>query len=1371
MFAQEDVLEDIDGKQDFGSLLKVLRVNKRVKQIEILAQLPGWTPSMYVRLENGEAAPAFDQLLPIYRAFQTVGISFPLSARHQFVERARSRIDGKKTYRDQHSDAEWAELRYQLTRMSSPPDTSPAPAHVVTRPLLAETAHLVGREDWREELMEVLTGTPRAKLVIISGPAGVGKSSELNWLASYLLYERPFFSRLILCDFRAVERLDDAQAAFEVFVGSLLAELGLTAAQPQTPPPTLDEQASRLLSHLEHATQPMIVLLDHAECLLVEQDVLASCWQRFFTRFLRSQHSTTLVLATNRWAGWYNGEQRFVAHHELLPLSVEKGVLLLQQSGLDSVPVWLLEQVCQKVGGIPLCLEWVTALVKQPLVLDDWDEFGEGEPQAVADGKSIPHQYTQAVQRLLAEPHIFGGSLADAIAPILERIIATQCLSVEAQALLHVLAVATLPLAKPGLKVLCPQGPRPIKELRNACMLVAYLKRTQLLPLIASAVYRQFSPEQRQEQETLLIQAYSAWVQDGTFQEGDSEQGAVITELAVLLLKHHRLVEAAEHVIRYGWISFNLGHGPRLARLAKSVMQRFDWHATAENECAGILLHYFLSPFIGEVIDYAKRYVEYQYILNAVTTEKIVLHHATEVHIIHHMMFCAMLQSRFEEAQTLFEGCYSRLEPFFTLDVDLETDVLEERASLLSGWSAYLEQQGEAQQARSFRDQCIAVYRQCCDSLTRHNEVSSLQCHRLMKRLAAFLNNLAYHLNRNGQFAEALQAEEQSITLKEQGYRQFGGLAASYGEKSQILAGLGRFREALQFDEMAIADAQQSADANHTFSQEDLWIYYVNRGRLYLRLGRVEKAELLLQEALSQGTDTSRRSYRMFAKEALDEIDQWRRNAASSRHQFDWRWVERYRELEAYDAYWWWAQAGPFTEQEQQQWDQFFTPNGDETTKEQLGRLIVQSRQRELAAAIAEQRQPHLHYPALDIQAVRAHIAGLLALDEQIGQQEPNAIVRRLYHGAIEDEVCFLRLFAATYEGDTDRFWELTRRLHPEPTLEEMNTAIASLRRVLLQGLLLPVTADLSQRVHQIMVQRLHLKLDLSCSEEEKRTLRQALAASSAHSQQKVTAQAAKRFFEAVLRESRYEGWQVVIDPKEGGARVEPALRLLFVPDEPILLEDLKHLLAHELAGHVARSFAGEHSALGLLGINTKNYEFTEEGLALYHERQVTTLHGGVFDDFGVWIGTLAIGLACGVLTPPQTFLSLLPFFESLSLLMRLLDQPDQDVHTVQEQARKSALTRSLRLFRGVPDLERAGICPTKDVVYLRGLQMIDRAVAQDETLLDHLAVGKISLQQLSELEELGMNPPPQPLRQLAYAPNLDAYILSFDREEQTGKE
>jgi len=79
---------------------------------------------------------------------------------------------------------------------------------------------------------------------------------------------------------------------------------------------------------------------------------------------------------------------------------------------------------------------------------------------------------------------------------------------------------------------------------------------------------------------------------------------------------------------------------------------------------------------------------------------------------------------------------------------------------------------------------------------------------------------------------------------------QVGSLAASYGEKAEALAGLGRFGEALAFDEKALAEVERCAEAGHTSSQEEVWIYRVNRGRLYLRLGRVAQAEQLLREAL-----------------------------------------------------------------------------------------------------------------------------------------------------------------------------------------------------------------------------------------------------------------------------------------------------------------------------------------------------------------------------------------------------------------------------------------------------------------------------------------------------------------------------------------
>jgi hypothetical protein len=84
-----------------------------------------------------------------------------------------------------------------------------------------------------------------------------------------------------------------------------------------------------------------------------------------------------------------------------------------------------------------------------------------------------------------------------------------------------------------------------------------------------------------------------------------------------------------------------------------------------------------------------------------------------------------------------------------------------------------------------------------------------------------------------------------------------------------------------------------------------------------------------------------------------------------------------------------------------------------------------------------------------------------------------------------------------------------------------------------------------------------------------------------------------------------------------------------------------------------------------------------------------------------------------------------------------------------------------------VTDLQRPGVCFTKDVVYLRGLLEIEHAVADDETVLDRLAVGKVALDLLPDLQELGIGAPQQfsSLRKLAYDPGLNDYILSFEEE------
>src|SRR5260370_17352054 len=118
------------------------------------------------------------------------------------------------------------------------------------------------------------------------------------------------------------------------------------------------------------------------------------------------------------------------------------------------------------------------------------------------------------------------------------------------------------------------------------------------------------------------------------------------------------------------------------------------------------------------------------------------------------------------------------------------------------------------------------------------------------------------------------------------------------------------------------------------------------------------------------------------------------------------------------------------------------------------------------------------------------------------------------------------------------------------------------------------------------------------------------------------------------------------------------------------------------MAGHVARCIAGERSLLGLLGIHTKHSLETEEGLAVYHDIQTATLQGQVYDETRAWFGTLATGLASGVITPPQTFLSLFTFFESFIVLYRLLKRPDKDAPQAQHQPRPIALKHFLLTFQ-----------------------------------------------------------------------------------------
>jgi hypothetical protein len=431
MLQQQPVDRPVDEGNKFGML--IFRWRGMVKRTKVLAHLPGWSKDVFYRLERGTIAPDFDELLLLYRALWLAGAAIPLDGPQAFVKFAREKIESKQTHFDRRSEGEWAELIDDLLLFDHQFRSHDRPSSLTSPdPLLVDISHLIRRDDWHEHMRKQFDGPDRKKVLVIPGPSGIGKTSELARFAVQL--RRANSHRPILCDFRAAEHVPGPEEALDIFSGTVLSALGY--AQPQVPSTSLEERVTVLLEQAEKSPVPVVMIIDHAECILSERGNLATCWERFLIKILKYQHQAMLILATRQWPTWFAGELRFLAEVPVPPLSVEQSVLLLQQLGLKPVPQPLLREVSEKVGGIPICLEWLAALAQQPIFPDKSGHGAPVSPQLA--GTVSAADMTAAVRQLCDEPYIFGGTLAEEIAPLLEQLLADYRLSLEALELLQV---------------------------------------------------------------------------------------------------------------------------------------------------------------------------------------------------------------------------------------------------------------------------------------------------------------------------------------------------------------------------------------------------------------------------------------------------------------------------------------------------------------------------------------------------------------------------------------------------------------------------------------------------------------------------------------------------------------------------------------------------------------------------------------------------------------------------------------------------------------------------------------------------------------------------------------------------------------------
>ncbi len=1329
-------------EEDFGAFIERIRRRSRVQIKEIAAFFPTylseqicgkkWDRFTYTHLVGErKRRPRIQELLPLYKCLVRAGVHFSTAERNHFLLLAWQIIEESAAGDILPLEGRWATLLDnfaafdQLPRFPEqerpglrPDGLRPVPR---TSSLQEESRHLVGRDSWVRAMQKYMTADPPKKLVVIQAASGAGKSSVLHLLRRSLEeqggYHLFFFSCATLTHMTADEYL-------ERFLADTFAALGIEGESGEVEQPSLFQRTQLLLSHLAQTNTQTILFVDNGEVLLEEQGQLAPSWQQFFLDFVRYQHCGTLFFATKEWPGWKGRNRTYFVLNKLPPLSPEAGAEIWRRMGFDDVEESLLREVSIRCGGNPWLIELLRASTLQDMPLDTEDEVHleqEDRPE---------NAHTQLIKRLLRHTRtLFGNETDYETQQMLREVISTH-LSPQALLLLDILARSPLALPLHALKDALPQVDEAFEELEHASLVdqdtKIYAQRTQLLPVVSeAALQRHSSNEHREMFEETLLQVYTRWLKEGI--PSDQEKSAVIAELIVFSLTHLHLLDAAERFLTSSWLLARFGHAARIARMAYHVMERESWRSTAQQECGGLLLRHHLAPFLGLKIDAEARTTAYRHIYTALLQQQVHLQVPTELYVVHQLMALHRDALRYYEAQ------------------------------VLGTWSEYADEQKQREQAVALRTQAIAGYRQCITLWQQCEEREPAARRSSYKyRRARHLNDLGYYLRQQRRYTEALEAIQQSLDLKAAGYVEPGSLATGYSEKAQCLAALGKFRQALDFDQLAFDDIQQAAATGNSLLQEDVGVYLVERGMLYLRLGRVKEAETLLQQA---HLSDDRRSHRTQAQDALAEIRQWR--LASKSEQLDWRWSARYREIVRYDPFRWLTPTA-FNPAEEEEWAQL-QAEASEPQQKRLDDLIAHSRDREVAAAISEQREPRFRYPCIPIAEVTRKIDDLRTLAADISKDEPNAIVRRLYLDVIDEHISYLLMIQATREGDTQAFGLYNRAIHAGPTQEEMERALSHIARLISLGRQRADTAEASEHLAQFL-KGIHAPL-ASLPTVESPAVIQKTTPSVLTKPHLFAPATIKRFFDAVMRDYGFDGWRTIIDSTANDPRIEQFTQELILPDKPLSVASVRSLLSHEIESHVFRAAAGAKSRLDLLSTGTRGFMATEEGLALYYDRKTALLQGKVMEEFsaGSLFGTLSTGLASGILTTPLTFSRLYAFLELALFLFRTVNGLDKDVQRARTRAQNLARQRCLRTFRGVPDLTVAGVAYLKDCLYYRGEQLVTAVIEQDSQKLTRLMVGVVGLEQLDDLEELGITEPPYQPQWLAHDPDLAEHILSFE--------
>ena len=1352
----------------FGQFLRLLREQEypRASQAAVVTKLQGlmdapYDRTMYSRVENDTAYPSFDMLYYLYVALRELHIPITAEQRQMFLHLAQQRIATKVTHQEHGiAPADWQQLRLKIEayerRFPSPfvlERRLAQPFAYVREVALPEVRHVVGREAWIDDMLERLRASLAPKLVVLQGSLGAGKSCSLHALGWRIKGNQPDGAAVSLVEFDTKAPEPDDDAILDQILCAVLADLGFASTiEVMMQRKTLEERLTVAFEALEQAKRS-IILLDNAEVIIDAQGAIKPNWYRFLTEFLRRSHRLTVILATQEWPGWY-GDSSFVLETRLPPLSAQAGAMILRRSGFASGSEEMLVQVSESLSNHPEAILWFARLARKKVFHLSY--LGSGGPgELVCFDEATDAGDSQALQRALRDPHLFSGPATATLRPLLSRVISRH-LSQRAQSLLELLALARLALLPDALEAIFEDLYERHAQLESASLLVAHQNRYQLLPLVVAAGNQRIDAHRREELEQQLITVYQAWVEMGRF-SSEREQGQVITELALLLLKHCRLLDTAELLIQYGWLSFDLGYGIPLAQRAYESMKQFNWKARLEDEVGGLLLRAVLARYGEGNLQARERKQAYQRVYELATTGRVELKARTRVHLVHHILRYLARQDRYTEALALIDEACTRYGELRETEPISYAELLDNKAYVLGRWGDsrasqardhsrrgdHLAAERAKQEAARHWEPCVAIHYQCIALLRQYERMASpLEQSHLKFKLAKFLNDVSYYQRCLGDLEAARKAMQGCLELKESGYSWPNSLAVSYGNWAQWLAEAGQFQQALDYLHRALQIVEKQIEQGDTALLEEKGMQLIEGGEISLLLGRLEEARQSFEEGMRLVEGTGRRYYIDQARDGLHAIEvQLREN---HQRQLDWRWFPTYHRLASFDVINWLSQAaGPFTEEEQTEWDKFGGERDEEAVQKRMAQLVAQSRKRELAACLADAREPHFQYPAIPVHEIQSRATSFLALREAVARGEKNSIVRRLYLDAIDERLDEIRLAQAAAKGDDEAYWVCMQRLFAKPTQQEMAVAIRELTAFVQRGLHRAETREVSQDLlHQLQHWRVvspgTFQTGPDSGEEDPTAtgVGQQNPTPGQDSHRLFSPVTVQRFFDHLFHEFGIP-YQAVLDPVSTSERIDHNLRTLFLSAEKwVSLARIREMLAHEFEQHIFRALNGARSPLALLGSGTAGYLETEEGLATYYALEVAHFLGSPAQP-KLWIGTLATGLASGAICPPLPFSALYRVFRAIKLLTDLLAGKQANREKLLEDAHTWAQNRCLRTFRGVSDLTKLGICSTKDILYQRGYFAVASALEEDLARFDRLMVGAVGLHHAHRLSGL----------------------------------